>query len=83
MSLVVFQHVDLLGKLAITFLTLVFFDALVKLHVVPQSMFGFHACTKNHHETTAQHRSSHVTQHGQPDLCHTLHTGSHGCRREL
>lgn len=46
MSLVVFQHVDLLGELAVTLLTLVLFDALVKLHVVPQSVFGFHACTR-------------------------------------
>lgn len=45
MSLVVFQHVDLLGKLAVALLTLVLFDALVKLHVVPQSVFGLHACT--------------------------------------
>lgn len=41
-SLVVFQHVDLLGELALTLLTLVLFDALVELHVVPQSMFGLH-----------------------------------------
>lgn len=45
MPLVVFEHVDLLGELAVTFLTLVLFDALVKLHVVPQSVFGFHACS--------------------------------------
>lgn len=45
MSLVVFQHVDLLGKLAVALLTLVLFDALVKLHVVPQSVLGLHACT--------------------------------------
>lgn len=43
MSLVVFQHVDLLGKLAVAFFTLVLFDALVKLHVVPQSVLGLHA----------------------------------------
>ena len=43
MPLVVFQHVDLLGKLAVTFFTLVLFDAFVKLHVVPQGMFGLHA----------------------------------------
>ena len=39
-----FQHVDLLGELAVTLLALVLFDALVKLHVVPQSVLGFHAC---------------------------------------
>lgn len=48
MSLVVFQHVDLLGELAVTLLTLVLFDALVKLHVVPQSVLGLHACTGKH-----------------------------------
>ncbi len=48
MSLVVFQHVDFLGKLAVAFLTLVLFDALVKLHVVSQSVFGLHACTGKH-----------------------------------
>lgn len=48
MSLVVFQHVDLLGKLAVTLLALVLFDALVKLHVVPQSVLGLHACTGKH-----------------------------------
>lgn len=48
MSLVVFQHVDLLGKLAVTLLTLVLFDALVQLHVVPQSVLGLHACTGKH-----------------------------------
>lgn len=29
MSLIVFEHVDFLGKLAVTLLTFVFFDALV------------------------------------------------------
>lgn len=48
MSLVVFQHVDLLGKLAIARFTLVLFDALVKLHVVPQSVLGLHACPGKH-----------------------------------
>lgn len=46
MSLVVFQHVDLLGKLAVTLLTLILFDALVKLHVVPQSVLCLHACRR-------------------------------------
>ena len=45
-SLVVFQHVDLLGELAVALLTLVLFDAFVQLHVVPQSVFGLHACTR-------------------------------------
>lgn len=45
MSLEVLQHVDLLSKLAVTFLALVLFDALVELHVVPQSVFGLHTCT--------------------------------------
>lgn len=44
MSLVVFQHVDLLGELAVTLLTLVLFNALVKLHVVPQRVLCLHAC---------------------------------------
>lgn len=42
--LVVFQHVDLLGKLAVAFFTLVLFDSFVKLHVVPQSVFCLHSC---------------------------------------
>lgn len=46
MSLVVFQHVDFLGKLAVTLLTLILFYALVKLHVVPQSMLRLHACRR-------------------------------------
>lgn len=49
MPLVVFQHVDLLGKLAVTLLTLVLFDALVELHVVPQSVLRLHACTREKH----------------------------------
>lgn len=44
--LVVFQHVDLLGKLAVALFALVLFDAFVKLHVVPQSMFGLHSCRR-------------------------------------
>lgn len=43
--LVMFQHVDLLGKLAVTFLALVLFDALVKLHVVSEGVLGLHAWT--------------------------------------
>lgn len=45
-TLVVFQHIDLLGKLAVALFALVLFDALVKLHVVPQSVLGLHACRK-------------------------------------
>lgn len=45
-SLVVFQHVDLLGKLAVTLFALILFDAFVELHVVPQSVFGLHACIR-------------------------------------
>lgn len=44
MPLVVLQHVDLLGKLAVALFTLVLFNPLVKLHVVPQSVFGLHSC---------------------------------------
>lgn len=44
MPLIVFQHVDLLGKLAVALFTLILFDAFVKLHVVPQSVFGLHSC---------------------------------------
>lgn len=44
MSFVVFQHVDLLSKLAVALLAFVLFDALVKLHVVPQSVLRLHAC---------------------------------------
>lgn len=47
MSLVVFQHVDLLGKLAVALLTLVLFDALMQLHMVPQRMLGLHPCRKH------------------------------------
>ncbi len=101
MSLVVFQHVDLLGKLAVTLLTLVLFDALVKLHVVPQSVLGLHACTGNRllHmamiQTSAAVCSCAVyTVRNEmwwndvcdavrdPDLFHTLHTGSLGYHRE-
>lgn len=46
MSLVVFQHVDLLGELAVTLLTLVLFDAFVELHVVPQRVLRLHACER-------------------------------------
>lgn len=44
MSLVVLQHIDLLGKLAVTLLALVLFDPFVQLHVVPESVLGLHAC---------------------------------------
>lgn len=44
MPLVVLQHVDLLGELAVALLALVLLDALVELHVVPQRVFGLHAC---------------------------------------
>lgn len=64
MSLVVFQHVDLLGELAVTLLTLVLFDALVELHVVSQSVFGFHACRG---KTFLQHGSD--PKHCQLQLC--------------
>lgn len=47
MSLVVFQHVDLLGKLTFALLTLVLFDALMQLHMVPQRMLGLHPCRKH------------------------------------
>lgn len=47
MPFVVFQHVDLLRKLAVALLTFVLFDALVKLHVVPQSVLRLHACGKD------------------------------------
>jgi len=47
-SLVVLQHVDLLGELAVALFTLVLLDALVELHVVPQSVLGLHACTGKH-----------------------------------
>lgn len=43
-SLVVFQHIDLLGKLAVALLTLVLFNPFVQLHVVSESMLGLHAC---------------------------------------
>ena len=46
MSLVVFQHVDLLGELAAALLALVLLDALVELHVVPQSVLSLHACSR-------------------------------------
>ena len=47
------QHVDLLGKLAVTLLALVLFDTLVKLHVVPQSVLGLHACSGKHFHNVA------------------------------
>lgn len=50
MSLVVFQHVDLLCKFTVTLLTLVLFNALVKLHVVPQSVLGLHACMRKRYD---------------------------------
>ena len=40
----VLQHVDLLGELAVALLALVLFDALVKLHVMPEGVLGLHAC---------------------------------------
>lgn len=43
-SLVVFQHIDLLGKLAVTLLALVLLNPFVQLHVVSESMLGLHAC---------------------------------------
>lgn len=45
MTLVVFQHVDFLCKLAVTLLTLVLLNALVELHVVPQGVFRLHTCS--------------------------------------
>lgn len=44
MPLIVLQHVDLLGKLAVALFTLILFNSFVKLHVVPQSVFGLHPC---------------------------------------
>lgn len=41
-SLVVFQHVDFLCKLAVTLLTFILLNTLVELHVVPQGMFRLH-----------------------------------------
>lgn len=34
-SFVMLQHVDFLGKFAVTLFTLVFFNALVQLHMMP------------------------------------------------
>lgn len=44
MPLIVLQHVDLLGKLAVALFTLILFNPFVKLHVVPQSVFSLHSC---------------------------------------
>ena len=46
MSLVVLQHVHLLGELAVALFALVLLDALVELHVVTQRMLRLHACTR-------------------------------------
>lgn len=92
MPLVVFQHVDFLGKFAVAFFTLVLFDAFVKLHVVPQSMLGFHACrgTHLHHIRIIQTPTTPCVlcsfrqkeKRNEANLSHILHTGSPGCRRE-
>lgn len=86
MSLVVFQHVDLLGELAVTLLTLVLFDALVKLHVVPQSVLGLHACRGKHllNVATIQQSSNNEVCDAavRADLSRTPRTGSLGCHRE-
>lgn len=91
--LVVLQHVDLLGKLAVTCLALVLFDAFVKLHVVPQRVFGLHTCTVKNISSLCQsfHTSGSwlilfvysVKQKQQwwAHLSHTLHTGSPWCHR--
>lgn len=78
-SLVVFQHIDLLGKLAVTLLALVLFNPLVQLHVVPESVLGLHAYER---ELTGE-GCSHVTQilRGAAYPFRTLHRGSLGCRR--
>lgn len=93
-SLEVFQHVDLLGKLAVALLTLILFDALMKLHVVAQSVFRFHACKRKvntvviqtptsvrSHITHKMDAMTCVTQQQRPDLSRTLHTKSPGCHR--
>jgi hypothetical protein len=41
---VVLEHVDLLCKLAVTFLALILLDAFVQLHMVAQCMLGLHTC---------------------------------------
>ena len=45
MSLVMFEHVDLLSKFAAALFALIFFNALMKFHVVSQCMLGLHAYT--------------------------------------
>lgn len=58
--LVMFQHVDLLGELAVTLFTFVLFDALMELHVVSQSVLGFHACMgKKKKKSTMWRQSKH------------------------
>lgn len=58
MSLVVFEHVDFLSKLAIALFALILFDALVQLHVVPEGVFGLHACQRRERsQSTCQPRS--------------------------
>lgn len=73
--LIVLQHVDLLGKLAVALLTLVLFDSFVKLHVVPQSMFGLHSWRRSAAEVTWDGEFSRPTERHSP-FPHSAHRKS-------